>query len=398
MQLFVSKLEFPALIGCDIWNKNKHSPIRLSLKASLDATLAAQNDHFALTTSYAALAETAQQFLQSKSHSDSLEAARIVADLILQTWPQITEIQIDLQKPKSILFAESAGALVTRTRLGNPQHSVLATDKKILENSDLHLPTQQSAQAQKSDCISITALQISGIIGIYPCERIHHQPIVITLRIWDLKTPNIVPKSITANITKFVEKSSFQTLEALADGICNLILGSFICGECHILVSKPCAIPFANCAGVELQKSAQTHGNPALASCHVEAYISVGSNLGNRILNIQNSINEMKKFAKITNTSFIYQSEPMYLEAQPQFLNACIQIETQLSEQSLLEALKLIEVDTGRDLSNGAVRNGPRLIDLDIIYYNGSMYKSEILEIPHKSMQERQFVLAPLNE
>jgi dihydroneopterin aldolase/2-amino-4-hydroxy-6-hydroxymethyldihydropteridine diphosphokinase/dihydropteroate synthase len=123
----------------------------------------------------------------------------------------------------------------------------------------------------------------------------------------------------------------------------------------------------------------------------------VGSNQGNRISAIEGAI-EMLELEKlqILDSSFLYETLPMYVTEQPLFLNAVLKIGTSLNPFQLLELIKKIESSLGRDL-NGA-RNGPRIIDLDILFFNDLDISTDQLVIPHPRIQEREFVLRPLCE
>lgn len=125
-------------------------------------------------------------------------------------------------------------------------------------------------------------------------------------------------------------------------------------------------------------------------------YISFGSNIGDREKAIEDALdlvnqNEMK----ITKRSNIIETEPYGYTDQPTFLNGAIEVETELSCREVLERLLKIEEEVGR------VREfkwGPRLIDLDIIFFNDEIYDEEDLKVPHPDMQNRDFVLKPLCE
>ena len=124
------------------------------------------------------------------------------------------------------------------------------------------------------------------------------------------------------------------------------------------------------------------------------AYIAIGSNVGDRVFAFSQAINMLKNdVGLIHSTSHLYETPPMYYTDQPSFLNAMVLIETNLSPFELLKSLKNIEDTVGRQIS---FRNGPRLIDLDIIMYNDAHIEDEILQIPHPRLHERAFVLKPL--
>ena len=91
--------------------------------------------------------------------------------------------------------------------------------------------------------------------------------------------------------------------------------------------------------------------------------------------------------------SKVYETPPWGYENQPAFLNMAVKCETNLEPESLLKRLKQLEVQLGREQS---FRWGPRLIDIDILFYNDLILESESLTIPHPRLHERAFVLVPL--
>ncbi len=125
-------------------------------------------------------------------------------------------------------------------------------------------------------------------------------------------------------------------------------------------------------------------------------YISFGSNIGDREKAIEDALNLVNQNRmKITKRSNIIETEPYGYTDQPTFLNGAIEVETELSCREVLKRLLQIEKEVGR------VREfkwGPRLIDLDIIFFNDEIYDEEDLKVPHPDMQNRDFVLKPLCE
>ena len=127
------------------------------------------------------------------------------------------------------------------------------------------------------------------------------------------------------------------------------------------------------------------------------AYIGFGSNIGDRLKHIQNAIHALSKTEGITvkEISSVYKTDPIGYEAQGEFLNGVIAIQTSLPPLSLLHTLKDIETVVGRQ---HRIRWGPREIDLDILIYGDLCVQTEKLVIPHPEMHLRGFVLAPLAE
>jgi dihydroneopterin aldolase/2-amino-4-hydroxy-6-hydroxymethyldihydropteridine diphosphokinase/dihydropteroate synthase len=258
-----------------------------------------------------------------------------------------------------------------------------------------------------------------------------------------------------------VQDSTYLTLEALASAIAKDILMILAYGKTPVKVtvsaSKPHALPLAKSSEVVITRTLEDyehlhhvdhHAVPrtmtvALSTVH-KAVLALGSNLGDRFKNIELALRlleipgEVLKENKpadvdkaeamkvdVVDTSFLYETAPMYFTDQPAFINgACVvcfpfvssihnlncnfQIETNLSPLTLLHLVKTIETIVGRVPS---VRNGPRAVDLDIILYDNDVFDTRPVEdrkdldnlegqlvIPHPRLAEREFVLRPLNE
>ena len=126
-----------------------------------------------------------------------------------------------------------------------------------------------------------------------------------------------------------------------------------------------------------------------------KVYLGLGSNVGDKLINIKKAINHIKKTLKFKKISPIYKTEPVGYKKQDWFLNCAIIIETRKNPVELLDFLKNAEKIIGRKKTR---KNGPRIIDLDIIFYGKISLGRKNLKIPHEKMQERMFVLAPLKE
>lgn len=126
-------------------------------------------------------------------------------------------------------------------------------------------------------------------------------------------------------------------------------------------------------------------------------FLSLGSNLGDRAKKIAEACKRLSSLGQVTNTSFMYHSEPMYVANQPQFLNCCIEVMTVLPPDALLLKCKEIERSLGR-VTARVIDKGPRCIDIDILFYDSIVWKTASLTIPHPLLQERLFVLEPLHD
>lgn len=126
------------------------------------------------------------------------------------------------------------------------------------------------------------------------------------------------------------------------------------------------------------------------------AFIALGSNIGSRKSYLDEAIGLLKeKGAQIKRVSSIYETAPVGYAAQGDFLNLVISIETNLDMLPLLDACQEIESELGRKRT---IKNGPRTVDLDILFYNEEQIDSARLIVPHPRLHERAFVLVPLYE
>ena len=122
-------------------------------------------------------------------------------------------------------------------------------------------------------------------------------------------------------------------------------------------------------------------------------YLALGTNLGDREANLRLALETFAPQIIVLHESRVYETEPWGFTNQPTFLNMVVQAETILSPDDLLQYLKQLETSLGRRPS---FRNGPRLIDLDILLYDDLHLDTPGLVIPHPRLQERAFVLVPL--
>jgi 2-amino-4-hydroxy-6-hydroxymethyldihydropteridine diphosphokinase len=126
-----------------------------------------------------------------------------------------------------------------------------------------------------------------------------------------------------------------------------------------------------------------------------QIYLGLGSNLGDRQANLAAAIAGLGAAVKITAVSPLYETEPWGLKKQPNFLNMCARGETALEPQALLAFVKQLETDLGRE---PAEHWGPRLIDIDILFYDDLILSIPHLTIPHPGASDRATVLIPLED
>ncbi len=127
------------------------------------------------------------------------------------------------------------------------------------------------------------------------------------------------------------------------------------------------------------------------------AYLSLGSNLGDRAANLRQAIRGLEQLGTISAVSSIYETEPVEVEGpQSWFLNCAVAIETDLTPQQFLAQTLALEEAMGR--RRVGARKAPRTVDIDIVLFGDAVVNTQGLEIPHPAMHRRRFVLEPLAE
>jgi len=244
------------------------------------------------------------------------------------------------------------------------------------------------------DKIFIKDLQVYGYHGVNIEEKKMGQRFLISLELYmDLRMPGKSDNlEETVNYAELCEKVEnkfievkFDLIEAAAESIAEFVLSSFnlVLGV-KVNIKKPWApigrpIDFA---GVEITRF-----------WHV-AYVGIGSNMGNREENIQNSIKKIGTvMSTVTKVSKIYETKPVGYSDQGDFLNCTVEIKTLLNSEELLAQLLKIEEALKRKRT---IKWGPRTIDLDLLLFDDEILSNENLIVPHPRMHERLFVLQPL--
>jgi 2-amino-4-hydroxy-6-hydroxymethyldihydropteridine diphosphokinase len=130
----------------------------------------------------------------------------------------------------------------------------------------------------------------------------------------------------------------------------------------------------------------------------MRGFLGLGSNVGDSRANLEAAVAELPRHGvRVLRSSSVYETEPVGLVLdQPDFLNACVEIETALDPEALLDACKAVERAVGR--ATGGPRHGPRVIDVDLLLLGDMEYASERLTLPHAEVSSRRFVLEPLLE
>jgi 2-amino-4-hydroxy-6-hydroxymethyldihydropteridine diphosphokinase len=128
-----------------------------------------------------------------------------------------------------------------------------------------------------------------------------------------------------------------------------------------------------------------------------KVFLGIGTNLGDRPANLKEAVSRIDEVVgQVTKSSSAYETEPWGFEAEEQFYNMVVEIETSLSPSGVLGSLLMIEAQLGRLRTEAQYSS--RSIDIDILFYNDLVMNEKALKIPHPHLQERKFVLVPLCE
>lgn len=125
------------------------------------------------------------------------------------------------------------------------------------------------------------------------------------------------------------------------------------------------------------------------------AYLSLGSNTGDRATNLHEAITRLSQVGKVVAVSSFYETEPVEFTSQPWFLNCAVGIDTDQTPNELLQAALAIEQAMGRKRTQ---EKGPRNIDIDILLFEDEVVDEKGLKVPHPGLTSRRFVLEPLAE
>ncbi|KZT08155.1 Dihydropteroate synthase [Laetiporus sulphureus 93-53] len=405
-------------------------PVRISLTVPHDVRQTATTDDLSSSIDYSALLSSVHHACSS-SPANSLE---ILSDRIFrtcfETHPEVERLCLKVTRPKALLHADAASIESTRTRSGVQELAVRLT----IEN-----------------------LECDTIVGVNPAEREQRQRVRFNVALDKNRKANasFSFRELTHKLSEHIAASSYFTLEALASSVARTTLNYVADPEACVTVraGKPSALALAEAAEVEISRtlfdypyefatavpqSAQgatsSQGSTNLSSLiaalpgqgdtvssltHTAA-IALGANLGDRFYNVELALRLLeapcgdlsqttgKPRAVVVDTSFMYETEPMYVTDQPKFINCACIIKTDMAPLELLGFVKEIENTVGRVTS---FRNGPRAIDLDILMHDSLVMDSRVesergtldnlagqLVVPHPRIAEREFVLRPLND
>lgn len=249
----------------------------------------------------------------------------------------------------------------------------------------------------RKDQIRIEELEVYAHHGVYPEENEKGQHFYVNATLYTNTRPAGIADDLRLStnygevcqfITQFMQQHTFQLIETVVEWTAYEVLQHFpLVQGLDLEIRKPEApipLPFGS---VSVAIHREWH----------EAYIAVGSNMGDSRGHIAKALGQLEKHKdiQVTKVSGLLETLPYGGVEQENFVNGMFEIRTLLTPEELLRELHKIEASEGRERK---IHWGPRTLDLDIIFYDDLIYSSEDLVIPHVDMENRYFVLKPLSE
>ncbi|KAI0356962.1 Dihydropteroate synthase [Trametes cingulata] len=403
-------------------------PVVITCGIAHDVRRAAANDDLTHSVNYSAVASN----IKAVGDAEVFPSLEAFADRICETharrFPETGALTLDIARTKALLYGASYGV------------------EFIKPGPNLE-PQEETFHLRDLACYAV--------LGIHPHERQRKQSVRIDVSLTKKRTRDapLDYRNLEQRIFDYVEDSKYLTVESLASEVAKLTL-SFVADESArstVRISKPSALLTAEASELEVTRSfADLHVDstntstptalsaPASSSLRAipstfvtppssrasnsshphRAAIAIGSNVGDRFANIECALRlleapgaDLENWSGdprvvVVDTSFMYETAPMYVAEQPRFINCACIVETNLEPRALLTFLKQVEAAVGRVES---FRNGPRAIDLDIVLFDSVVMDtrpesargtldnlSGELLIPHPRLGEREFVLRPL--
>ncbi|BGO98814.1 trifunctional dihydropteroate synthetase [Rhodotorula toruloides] len=456
-------LRTPALAP-DHWQRpHKDQPLVCSLEIHTHVDDEADTDNLlADSLNYGTVTKHVERHVRELAVSSSAgegELSGIPLEVVAEQLAKVVifrakapNVRIELRRPRALLTADSVGVVLSRSR---SEYSLPSADSPS-DSLDAYtlLPT---ATSPANDTLFVRQLRRHVIIGLNPCERHDEQEVIVDLEFaapddgmiasngarmgwlgWrgavkraeehftatkPLTIESIVVSLSSLLLTPHASPSPIPTAPSSSSSTSPQL--DWNIPRTTVRVSKPAALMFAKHPSVQVTRSradfptlfappstraySTTPSASGLQTLHT-AYIGLGTNLGQRVKNLNDAVSTLDRLGaetgvtKVVETSWMYESDAMYHEEQERFLNAVVKIETTLHPLRLLTLLKRIESTLGRDFST--FRNGPRVIDLDLLLYEDVMLdtretgerdeEGRWLKVPHQGIVEREFVLRPL--
>lgn len=247
------------------------------------------------------------------------------------------------------------------------------------------------------DKIYINNLEFIGFHGVFPEEKKLGQKFLVSLELTvdtrEAGKTGDLSKSVhyglvAQDVEKLFLEKSVDLIESCAEEIAEMILKKYeLVKEVKVTVKKPWAPLQMHFENVAVEIVRKWH----------RIYLSLGSNMGEKRENLLEAIKKIGelKNTTVTKKSTIQETEPFGYIEQDNFLNACLEVKTLMTAQEFLNSILKIELEMGRVRE---IKWRPRIIDIDILFYDNEVIGEDNLAVPHPWICEREFVLDPLAE
>lgn len=255
--------------------------------------------------------------------------------------------------------------------------------------------------------IVIESLRVYAYHGVHPEEKQQGQNFILDISCFvsderaccsDFVEDTVSYSDVTKKAVEVFTSCKRDLIEAAANDVAKAVIESFpLVDAVDVTVKKPDAPVKADfdCMAVSVHRAREKAADVRMKRTVKKAYLALGSNIGDgekNILRAYNALNAVPGIA-VTKKSNFYITQPWGYTEQADFTNACCETETSLSPEALLGACLGIEAAMGRVRE---FKNGPRIIDIDVIMYENETRNTDELKLPHPSFSERDFVLRPL--
>lgn len=403
-QIHIKNLSLDTIVGPDLWNRLCPQKLFITMNIGTNFKMSIKTDDLQHSLDYGVISREVTNFVRNNHDYKSIgHLADKLSQYTVSNYSGIENLALKVKSPNAHIRCDNVTISIYTGINDQPYNKILISNLKLLT-----------------------------LIGIFDFERFQKQYISLNIELPFLKNTGKYPsyKRIIEDIIEYVEKSNFKTVEALVGSVIKKVLQNEYYATnttipVNVQVIKINAIPQTDGVGVsctrfsdefegKLRLDGKNHKeNKVNVSSYQASYdidtisnkviLSIGSNVGDRFKNICKAIELLDATSgiKVLQTSSLFESEPMYFKDQNLFLNCCLQLETSLSPHELLKCCKRIEYENLKRTKH--FDNGPRTIDLDIIFYkNGQnehiVINTDDLSIPHPKALERTFVLEPLCE
>lgn len=383
-KVYVLGLQSRAIVGVDHWKRPVPHPVAVDAVFSTNFASALERDNLTFSLNYAVILEKLLKFtdVHCQRNFGSLGGlGKALYGALAEERLKCSGIEVTVSAPKL----------------------------------DIRAPVSFFTNG-KEEIYKIHGLRALTLIGVFTFERENRQ--FVDLDIEMQASGHLHVPDVSASVYEYLEQANFKTVEALVKRTLQWICQEFSVEKVHVRVTKPNAIVYTDGVGVSTEcERADFAAEKPIAFSKLQktgfdlpveetpilprqtAYIAFGSNEGNQIENIKHALDLLgqQPGIHVQLTSSLYVLKPMYHTDQADFYNGVVRVVCEnMAPHDLLKVLKKIEYEHLQRLKE--FDNGPRTIDLDIVFFGNSTINTPDLVVPHKLMLERTFVLQPLCE